>query len=145
MKDKSQEERSNNDEEEDSPLEEATSIPEWIAAGLGGAIFIAMIGYLAVVGFNEVEGEPQVTVSTKPAVRQQTGYLVTFEATNSGRATATSLVIAGRLMDGEKEIEGREITIDYLPMQSSRAGGLFFRQDPARYRLEIEAQSYLDP
>lgn len=128
-----------------APLEESTSPIEWITAAIGAAILLAMISYLAVSGYSQVEGAPQVAVSATAPIRQASGYLVAFKATNTGQATATSLIISARLMDGEREIEQRAVTIDYLPMQSSRGGGLFFSQDPARFRLTIEAQSYLDP
>lgn len=129
----------------DTPLEEATSIIEWATAAIGAVIFVGMVVYLAVAAVTEMDGAPKIAFSTTAPIRQDGGFLVAFKATNTGLATATSLVVAARLMEGETEIEHREVTIDYLPVQSSRGGGLFFRRDPGRYRLEIEAQSYLDP
>jgi uncharacterized protein (TIGR02588 family) len=132
-------------QDDEGPLEKGTSTIEWIAAACGGAVFIAMIGYMTYAGFKEVQGSPKVELRAGQPVRQGNRFLLGFTATNVGEATATSLTVRATLTDEDKEIESQEATIDYLPMQSSRAGGFFFEHDPADYKLTIGATSYLDP
>lgn len=133
------------DADGEGPVEQGTSVVEWVAAAVGAVLFVAMIGYLVQLGFQDIEGVPQIELSAQPAIRQGSSHLVGFKATNVGKATALNLVVAATLYDGEEEIEHKEATIDYLPMQSSRSGGFIFAHDPADYRLRIAASSYLDP
>ena len=37
------------------------------------------------------------------------------------------------------------MTLDYLPQDSERRGGLFFTEDPAAYELVLRAQGYAEP
>lgn len=122
-----------------------TSLIEWIAAGLGAAILCSMLGYMAYEGLGEVEGFPKVEFTTAAPERHGRSFLLRFDATNSGEVTATSLIVRATLTDGEKEVEARELTIDYLPKQSRRSGGFFFLRDPSSYKVTISATAYLDP
>jgi uncharacterized protein (TIGR02588 family) len=104
-----------------------------------------MISYMVHVGFGEVDGLPRVELATEAPIRQGPSFHVRFVANNTGDATATNLVVRGVLLENGTEVESREVTIDYLPMKSSRGGGFIFAHDPARYRLTVTAASYLDP
>lgn len=128
-----------------APLEQATSVIEWVAAAFGAMVFVAMIGYMAFIGLNEVEGAPRIEFTATAPVRQGSVFLIGFTATNTGETTATGLAIRATLTDGEKEVESHEATIDYLPAQSTRGGGFYFEHDPAGLRFTIAATSYLDP
>lgn len=122
-----------------------TSVVEWIAAGFGAVAFLSMLGFLAYEGSREVEGSPKVVFTTLTPERQGQSFLLKFEATNAGEMTATDLTVRATLSDGLKEVEVREMTIDYLPKQSSRSGGFYFLRNPADYNLTLTAASYLDP
>lgn len=130
---------------EDMPVDKGTSTVEWIAAACGAALFLAMIGYMTYAGIHEVDGAPSIELATVPPIAQGDRFLVGFTATNVGQATATSLTVRATLDEGEREVESQDVTIDYLPMRSSRAGGFFFTRDPKNYRLTVIATSYLDP
>lgn len=141
MTDKSEDDEA----DDDRPVEQGTSVVEWAAAAVGAVLFVAMIGYLALLGFQDVDGVPQIDLASSSPIRQGTHYLVEFTATNQGKATALSVTVEATLHDGEKEVERRETTIDYLPPQSSRSGGFIFRRDPAQLQLRLNASSYLHP
>lgn len=134
-----------NNASDDAPVDKGTSPVEWIAAACGAILFLAMIGYMTYAGFHEVEGAPHVELTTQSPVAQGNRFLVRFTATNLGQATATSLTLRATLAEGDTEIESQEVTIDYLPMRSSRAGGFFFSRNPEKLRLSVVATSYLDP
>jgi len=138
-------EKNDDKQDDDAPVDKGTSAVEWIAAACGAVLFLAMIGYMTYAGLHEVEGAPRVEFATTPPVAQGDRFLVGFTAINSGEATATSLTVRATITEGDEEIETQEVTIDYLPLQSSRTGGFFFTRDPSKYRLTIVATSYLDP
>lgn len=70
---------------------------------------------------------------------------MTFTARNVGSTTAAALTVSARLLDGERVIEEHEATIDYIPGQSERDGGFFFRVDPRQHRVEMTGEGYADP
>ena len=75
----------------------------------------------------------------------RTGYLVQINVLNQGDATAATLKIEGLLLQGTKQVEMSETTIDYVPAHSKRKGGLFFASDPRRVTLQLRAKGYEEP
>jgi uncharacterized protein (TIGR02588 family) len=134
-----------NDHDSQAPLEQSTSVIEWIAAACGAAVLIVMVGYMIYAGSRELDGPPEVKFITAAPIQQGDSFLLPFTATNAGNTTATNLTIQARLIDGATELEVREITIDYLPIQSNRSGAFYFTHNPAAYKISIVASSYLDP
>ena len=125
--------------------QEGTSTLEWVAAAVGAVLFVAMIGYMAYIGLKAPDGTPRIEVSSSPPVHEDGIYVVEFHATNVGTSTASAVVIRATLSRGGQEVETAEVTIDYLPTQSERSGGFFFRNDPAAHELELAAIGYVDP
>ena len=145
MTDKDKKAEQDADSNDATPVDEGTSAIEWVTAAVGAVLFVAMIGYMAYVGLREVQGSPRIELTTSAPVQQDDTFHVGFVATNSGEVTATGLVVRAVLTDGDKDVESREVTIDYLPTQSSRKGGFFFEQDPGRYKLAVTATAYMEP
>lgn len=137
--------KDSSDSDDDKPVDQGTSTIEWLAAAIGAILFIVMIGYMTYIGFGAVDGSPKIELTTEAPVRQANVFHVGFVANNSGEATATNLVVRAVLTESDTEVESREVTIDYLPMQSARSGGFFFEHDPAKYKLMVTATAYLDP
>lgn len=124
----------------------STTPAEWVAAALGAAVVIAMVGCLTWYGFQGANGAPDVTiVRNGPAVATSGGYRVEFTARNAGGATAGQLRIEGELSIGGRVAERSVMTMDYLPSHSERRGGLFFRQDPGAGELSIYPTGYEKP
>ena len=68
--------------------------------------------------------------------------------TNTSRtaaATAAAVQIEGELLDGERVIATSQVTLDYVPGNSERRGGLFFREDPEAHGLKVRALGYAEP
>ncbi|WP_410218036.1 TIGR02588 family protein [Paracoccus sp. (in: a-proteobacteria)] len=128
-----------------SNLPEATSRLEWLVAGLGAMLISSIIGYLIYDGITYPDSPPDVTVSQTSALSRSEGFLVEFTARNSGNTTAANLVVTGSLMDGDKVVEEAEVTLDYLPQQAERKGGLFFRNDPSEHEVTLQAGGYTAP
>lgn len=133
------------DSDDTMPIDEGTSAIEWVTAAVGAVLFIAMIGYMVYVGLRDVQGSPKIELTTSDPVQRDDNFHVGFVATNSGEVTATGLVVRAVLTDGDRDVESQEVTIDYLPTQSSRRGGFFFKQDPTRYKLAVTATAYMEP
>ncbi|MDP1618658.1 hypothetical protein [Phenylobacterium sp.] len=124
---------------------EATSPLEWLVAALGALLVLFAVGSMAYFAMNHPEGPPQVSLEVTEIRSSGEGYLVSFEAKNTGRSTAAGIVVTGTLTSGGEPIEESEVTLDYLPQDSERRGGLFFREDPAAHDLDLRAQGYSKP
>lgn len=109
---------------------------------------LLVLAALAALTYEAVAGD---TSSPDPLIRVtgvhkvQGGYLAQVEAFNSGGDTAAGLTVGGTLKQNGQDIETSEVTLDYLPGQSLREAGLFFSEDPRRYRLELRALGYQEP
>ncbi len=123
----------------------ATSKWEWVAGAVGLVLVLGTVGFIAYNGLTTEPSVPVVTVEHVSTERAPGGYVVQFRARNSGPSTAASLTISGTLYDGSTEIETSEATLDYLPPNGERQGGLIFQTDPAGHQLSLEAEGYVDP
>jgi uncharacterized protein (TIGR02588 family) len=119
---------------------------EWIASAIGLAL---TIGVVLVIGREALNGEtkqpPAIEVRATRIVPQASGYLVEIEAANRSGGTAAIVEIEGALMAGDSEAETSGLTFDYVPGHATRKGGLFFREDPSKHRLELRALGYQAP
>jgi uncharacterized protein (TIGR02588 family) len=73
------------------------------------------------------------------------GYLVQFDAYNTGNKTAAKLKLTASLTKGNDVIETRDATLDYAPANSVRHAGVFFSHDPRQYGIHISAEGYASP
>lgn len=118
---------------------------EWVIAGLGLVLVIGAVGFML---YKAVWGEtspPEVLISAESVVQTQTGYLVKFRAYNQGGSTAEGVIIQGELRRGPESAESSQTTLEYLPSHSERKGGLFFKQDPRQFELQLKAFGYEEP
>lgn len=121
------------------------SLSEWVVAALGLLTVLYVLGFLtyeAVAGDTSVPNPLLRVVSVQEV---QGGYLAQVEVRNRGGDTAAGLIVEGTLRQGDQDIEISETTLDYLPGQSVREAGLFFSQDPRRYRLELRSLGFQEP
>jgi uncharacterized protein (TIGR02588 family) len=118
---------------------------EWVAAAASTALVLAVVGYLLYDGVARPRTPPDIQVAADTVLRSGGLWLVEFRATNDGHETAASVKIEGELMQGDSSVEASEAVLDYVPGRSVRHGGLFFRQDPRAFRLELRAHGYQEP
>ncbi|WP_300573406.1 TIGR02588 family protein [Phenylobacterium sp.] len=133
------------DDGDDHEAAETTSPLEWLVAGVGALLVVFTVGYMVQFALTRPEGPPAVVLEVTGVSRASTGYLVSFTATNTGLSTGAGIVVTGELSSGGARIEASEMTLDYLPQDSERQGGLFFTQDPAAHELVLRAQGYAEP
>jgi uncharacterized protein (TIGR02588 family) len=120
-------------------------VAEWIAAALGLAIVLIAIAFLSYQAIHGASLPPEITVAVRSIEPQQSGYLVQARVINTGRATASQLIVEGTLMTTTGEEQRSQVTLDYLPGGSERRAGLFFTTDPRKGKLQIRAIGYQDP
>lgn len=118
---------------------------EWVAAAVSTALVLAVVGYLLYDAVARPRTPPSIQVAADTVLRSGDLWLVEFRAANDGHETAAAVKIEGELMRGDSSVEASEAVLDYVPGRSVRHGGLFFRQDPRAYRLELRAHGYQEP
>jgi uncharacterized protein (TIGR02588 family) len=122
-----------------------TPLLEWLLGAVGVMLLLAAVSYLAYEGAANEDGPGEIVVSTTQIIETQSAYIVRFQAHNRGSATVGNLHMSARLSDGNREVEVAHVLIDYLPGRSTRQGGVYLRNDPRRYRLEIRPEGYQKP
>ncbi|MBL8544982.1 MAG: hypothetical protein JNL81_00875 [Hyphomonadaceae bacterium] len=118
-----------------------TPLLEWLTGGVGAIVFCAMLGVLVAAGADGAGGPPNIQVSVERIAPTRAGYVVEFEAENSGDQTAAAVDILAELASGETA----RAHIDYLPPHSVRRGGVFFERDPRAGAVSLRAEGYADP
>lgn len=134
-----------NPDEDGKSGESETPPLEWVIACVGLALVVAALGLLL---HNAIWGEaspPVIPVRVTSVVPVQNGYLVRFEAVNQGGSTAEGVIIQGELRRGSEQVESSHTTMDYLPPNSKKSGGLFFTQDPRQFDFQARALGYEAP
>jgi uncharacterized protein (TIGR02588 family) len=130
----------------DKPQPE-TPLWEKLAGLLGLLLVLGVLGFLLYEGVCP-RSEAAIVAAQDAIIPQESGYLVTFTASNRGRQTAASVLVEGALYDPaspEEPVETSEMTFDYIPEQSDRSGALLFEHDPRQYELRIQAKGFMDP
>ena len=122
------------------------SLGEWIVAGISALIVLTMIVFLVSHVVANEKGLPNVSVVAVGGVLQASGgFLVEFEARNTGEKTAAAVAVEGVLLDGTEEVERSSVTIDYVPERGRATGALQFQNDPRRYRMVLKAAGFIVP
>lgn len=119
---------------------------EWFAAGIGLALTLALVGFLAWQAFQKPgQLPPDITAEMGAVSEVEGGYVAEVVARNRGPSTAAAVVVTATLRDGEETLATGEITFDYIPGRSRNRGGLFFDRDPREYDLELRVMGYTEP
>jgi uncharacterized protein (TIGR02588 family) len=120
-------------------------VMEWVVAAFGLMLVLATLVFLVFQALHREETPPDVIVQVGSISPAAAGYLVQFRAINHGGQAAEGLVVRGELRGDGNIIETSETRIDYVPADSERRGGLYFRIDPRQVQLEIRALGYEYP
>lgn len=126
-------------------LVKRTPIAEWVAAGLGLILTVAVIGYLLAEGLREGQAPPSLSVASEPAQRTSGGYVVPVVVRNSSDTTAASVEVRGTLMQDGEIVEERRATFAYVPGRGEAHGGMVFQHDPTRTTVGLVAEGYEEP
>lgn len=124
---------------------DATPLLEWLLGGVGVVLFIGAIAFLLYEGTRGHDEPGAVEIRIDEVMEVDDAFLVRYRAHNRGTLNLVDVHVSARVLDGETELERREARIDFLPGESSRKGGFYLREDPRRYRLDIQVSGYQEP
>lgn len=122
-----------------------TPILEWIIAAIGLVLVVGTIGFMAYKGLTSKNTPPDFAAKIERIQEEKAGFIVTFSLTNAGEQTASGVNVEGELKNGGESVETSTATFDYAPAKSEVKGGLFFKNDPRQFQLEIRAKGYAEP
>lgn len=115
---------------------------EWAAAIISTVLVSAMLVFTIRQAVTSGSLPPLISVRADTIIETDAGYLVMFTASNSGDETAAAVHVGGALMRDSVTVEQSDATIDYVPPQSSRTGGILFSKDPRLYRLHLRTLGF---
>jgi uncharacterized protein (TIGR02588 family) len=124
--------------------EGSTPLVEWIAGAMGAVLFLAALAVLAAEGLAR-KAPPAIEGSVVETHAHAGGWLVVFEAKNTGDEPVESVKFVLSFGSEEGAGERREVVIDFIGPRSMRRAGVFFTSDPGGRELRIEPQGYLEP
>lgn len=118
---------------------------EWLASGIGLTLALVGIGLLIWNGLTASDAPPRVEVQLQRVIPSGDGYVAEVIATNHTDTTAATVTVQGELKQNGQTVETSQTQFGYVPGQARRNGGLYFRQDPRRFTLELRALGYIRP
>lgn len=122
-----------------------TPLVEWIAAAAGLIATVAVVGVIGWEALNATNGPPSIKVALHGVTAVEGGYVAELQVANRGGRPAAQVIVEGVLHSGGEEVETAETTFDYVPDNSVRHGGLFFRSDPRAASLQLRPKGFTDP
>ncbi len=118
---------------------------EWIVAVIGLILVVGTIGFMMYKAFTSEDTPPNFTTEIERIDAVNSGYIVLFSLINAGEQTASGVNVEGELKNGGESVETSSMTFDYAPSKSETKGGLFFKNDPKKFQIEIRAKGYAEP
>lgn len=134
----------NQPQTDDDKTEDDTPILEWIAGGVGLALFATAMAILLASSFSAPQ-PPVITVRAEPAVAVPNGFRVEFDVVNSGDQTAAQVHVEAVLHSDGGIVEQHDVLVDFLPPHSSVRAGVILAHDPRPLDLALHAASYQHP
>lgn len=119
---------------------------EWAVFGFGLAVILLMVAYLAYDAATIGDEPPIVEVQLGDVDARGDMYVMQVTIRNLGDRTAESVAVEVSLLQGDEEPETAELSIDFLPRQSTRTGWVTFTTDPATAdEIEAHILGYQEP
>jgi uncharacterized protein (TIGR02588 family) len=88
---------------------------------------------------------PAVIVETDRITPFEDGFSLEVRIRNVSRVAAAQVEIEGELTRSGNTVETARTVIAYVPGESVRRAGLFFKNDPRNHELRVRALGYADP
>ena len=120
-------------------------IVEWVLAAVAVVVVLGMVAYLVYIGVSAGSGPPDLHPRVVRTVEQGGSHTVLVEVENLGGSPAAAVVVQGRLFAEGDDVQTSEVTIDYIPVDSTGDGGIVFTEPPQEYDLQLRVQGYRTP
>ena len=112
-------------------------VTSWISA-----ILIALvIGFLVWEGLSKDE-PVDFDVRATTTLQVDGRYYVTLEIRNTGDISVRNVSLRAELREGTETVASSEVSVEWLPAQSSRKTVAIFEENPDRYRLAVVPVGY---
>jgi uncharacterized protein (TIGR02588 family) len=118
---------------------------EWLLAGVGAVLIAGVMAAMVYRAFADEGRPPGFELNVVSVVQSGDGYVATFRIKNLGSQTAANVGVEGIIGQGTEAAETSAATISYVPGNSEREGGLFFKKDPRQLELRLRAVGYEKP
>ncbi len=124
-----------------------TVTPLWEKiVGVAGLVLLCVgFAYLSWEKITRERSPLHISFAIDSIVEVETEFLVKVNVENAGFQSATELQVEGVLLKDGKKIESHKMQIDYIPSNSGRRIGFFFKQDPHLGALEFRALGFQEP
>ena len=113
---------------------------EWVLGAASAAVVLAIVGFFVWQGLGETRAPARLSVAP---VAAEAGNELRFAVRNDGGRTATGVVVRLRVRSGDRVLEERRLTLDYLPGHSEVMGA--FALAAAGDAVELSVEGYVDP
>jgi uncharacterized protein (TIGR02588 family) len=105
-----------------------------------------LVAYLAYDAATTGNEPPIIEVKLGATENRAGAYVIPVTLQNLGDQTAEEVAVEVTLLNGEEEVESAELTIAFLPRQSTRSGWVTFTTDPATVdTIEPHVLGYQEP
>ena len=119
---------------------------EWIVFGISLILITAVVGLLVVEEIRSPERPPNLRVTLGEAVPGGDGtYRLPVTVRNEGGQTAEQARLEVTLQSGGREIERAELTMAFVPRDSSRRGWVILQHDPRCCEVSAAAVGFNQP
>jgi len=120
------------------------SLSEWIVSAMSFLLIATSLVVLIVARPDPQKSVPVIVCQVEKVTETKAGFLVDAKAVNHGALPAAQVRLTATLvLPNQNEI--RETVLDYVPAHSVKKAGFYFTSNPASGRLEIRADSYVQP
>jgi uncharacterized protein (TIGR02588 family) len=119
---------------------------EWIVFGVGLALVVSTLSYLAYDAATMSETPPSIEIRVGEVQQRPHNFIVPVTLINHGDVTAEGVQIEVVLESDGAEKERGEFTVAFVPRRSTREGWVAFQTDPRTAgRLRARVLGYEDP
>lgn len=119
---------------------------EWLAAALGLLLVLGIVGFVSWQAFRSGEqGPPVLEVRVERVTSTSASHVVEIAVKNRSSAAAAAVQIEGDLTSDSGEVITSQVSLDFVPGNSEKRGGLLFRDDPRTHDLQVRVSGYAEP
>ena len=122
-----------------------TPLWEKIVGALGLILLCSGFIYLTWVEVTTEKSPVNIVFNVDKITAVNTQFLVTVTVKNSSFQSATALQVEAALVKDGLQVETSSAQIDYIPSNSTRTVGFFFKQEPNSEALKFRTLGYQEP